>query len=257
MSPIELRNVSRISTTEDIQYRIAATLEERTDAFRLVYDSYLKANLGDTNPYEMRVTPYHLLSTTEVFIAVCNDEVISTVSLVIDGELGLPMESVFAQQVAAKREQGIVSAEVSCLADRRSEFKELFPVFIQLCRLMAHHACARGLDELLVAVHPRHARFYKRFMAFEPIGETSSYPCVHNKPAVPLCLNFDGAARRFPERRNKFFGDPIPEELLRPQPISETDRDYLQMVLDACNPLQPHDEGDYVSTSAKPTVIAA
>ncbi|HYW79219.1 MAG TPA: hypothetical protein VE890_06550, partial [Thermoguttaceae bacterium] len=171
--------------------------------------------------------------------------------------LGLPMESIFARQVAAKRDQGIVAGEVSCLADRRSEFKELFPVFIRLCRLMAQHACARGLDELLVAVHPRHARFYQRFMAFEPIGETSSYPSVENNPAVPLCLNFERIATHFPDIHEKFFGDPISAERLRPQPISATDRDYLQAVVDACDPLRERNDDEYASTSEKPVVSAA
>jgi hypothetical protein len=80
----------------------------------------------------MRVAPCHVLSTTETFIAVCSDEVISTVSLVIDAELGLPTETVFDRGVATKRERGIVSGEVSCLAGHRSEFKELFPVLIRL-----------------------------------------------------------------------------------------------------------------------------
>jgi hypothetical protein len=109
-------------------------------AFRLVHQSYVGAGLSESNRYGMRVTPYHLLSTTETFIAVCDGLVISTVSLVIDGELGLPMESIHAREVAARRARGLLVGEVSCLADRRRDFKRLFPVFIRLCRAMGRYA---------------------------------------------------------------------------------------------------------------------
>ena len=46
------------------------------------------------------VTPYHLLPTTEIFIAEYQGEVIFTMSLVIDGDLGVPMEHVYGDEIA-------------------------------------------------------------------------------------------------------------------------------------------------------------
>ena len=54
----------------DVVYRIAGERAEREAAFRLVYNSYLHAGLGEANRNAMRVTPYHLLESTQVFIAV-------------------------------------------------------------------------------------------------------------------------------------------------------------------------------------------
>jgi hypothetical protein len=219
-------------TTADITYKIAATREERAAAFRLVYRSYLRAGLGEPNPCEMRVTPYHLLPSTEVFIALLRGEAIFTVSLVIDGELGLPMESVYRTLVAARRERGLLMGEVSCLADRRSQFRRFFPVFLRLARLMVQYARRQGLDELLVAVHPRHARFYQRFMSFEMIGEETAYPAVRNHPAVALSLDFARIDRERPENYHTFFGQPLPDEELRPRPITKAQRDYFRPMVD-------------------------
>jgi hypothetical protein len=220
------------ATTAEVQYMIAATRKERAAAFGLVYQSYLRAGLGEPNAYEMRVTPYHLLPTTEVFLATCRAAPIFTMSLVVDGELGLPMECVYADEVARRREQGLVLAEVSCLADRRSEFLGFFPVFLGLSRLMAQHAWCRGVHELLVAVHPKHARFYCRLMAFEPIGQTRAYPTVRNHPAVALCLNFDRVDRERPKSFDTFFGQWLPEEQLQARPITPADRAYFRPRVD-------------------------
>ena len=46
----------------------------------------------------MRVTPYHLLPTTEIFIALHQGEVVLTYTLVLDGRLGVPMESVYGSR---------------------------------------------------------------------------------------------------------------------------------------------------------------
>jgi len=220
------------STTTDISYQIAATREERAAAFRLVYKSYLRAGLGEPNPYEMRVTPYHLLPTTEVFIALLRGEAIFTVSLVVDGQLGLPMESVYRRLVAARRAQGLLIGEVSCLADRRSHFRRFFPVFLRLTRVMVQYARRQGLDELLVAVHPKHARFYQRFMSFEMIGEETAYPAVRNHPAVALSLDFAQIDRERPENYHTFFGEPLPDEELQPRPITKAQREYFRRMVD-------------------------
>jgi hypothetical protein len=52
-------------TIDGITYKIASCQEEREAAFRLVHDAYVTAELMDPNAYRMRVTPWHLLPTTD------------------------------------------------------------------------------------------------------------------------------------------------------------------------------------------------
>lgn len=251
-------DVSR-QTTAEIDYKIASTRDERAAAFRLVYKTYLQAGLGVPNPHEMRVTPYHLLPATEVFIAACRGETIFTVSLIADGELGLPMESVYGPEVALRREQGLFFGEVSCLADRRSQLRGFFPVFLRLSRLMVQYARRQGLDELLVAVHPRHERFYRRCLAFEPMGEERSYPAVRNRPAVALCLNFARIDRVRPQMYDTFFGESLPEEQLEPQPITAAQCDFFRPMLDPSFDLAPlgRPDGLFRSDNAETAISAA
>jgi len=233
MSTADLNSDLADKTTANIQYKIAATQQERAEAFRLVYNCYLQSGLGEPNPHEMRVTPYHLLPTTEVFLASYDDEPISTVTLVIDGDLGLPMESVYGREVALFRHWGLNVGEVSCLADRRREFRGFFPVFLRLSRLVVQYARRRGLDGLLLAVHPRHARFYQRFMDFELFGRQKAHPAVRNAPAVALFLDFARVDRERPENYDTFFGEPLPDEMLRPCPITAAQREFFHPIVDA------------------------
>lgn len=198
-----------------VTYGLARSRTDLEGAFRLSYHAYLRSGLGEENPLEMRVTPHHLLPTTDVFLATCRDEPICTATLVSDGDYGLPMESVYADQVQQRREAGLRLGEVTCLADRRRDVARFFPVFVRLSRLLVQTARYRGLDQLLVAVHPRHARFYQRYLAFEMIGGERAYPEVRDNPAVALCLDFQrvdclGRTRQWDHNYQQFFGTHIP-----------------------------------------------
>ena len=178
------RAVGQRMTIDNVTYKVAECREGREAAFRLLYEAYNRAGLMEANEYEMRVTPYHLLATTDVFVAIHQGEVICTLSLIGDGDLGIPMESIYAKEVSQLRDQQICFGEVSCLADRREYVADFLPVFVNLSALVIQHARHNNMDQLLIVVHPRHERFYGRLLGFERIGNERSYPSVCDKPAV-------------------------------------------------------------------------
>jgi hypothetical protein len=225
----------------DVLLKVAATRDERQGAFELVYQSYVRTGLCQENRCGMRITPYQLLQSTDIINAQLRDEVISTVSLVRDGELGIPMEQIYSDEVAQRREAGLRLAEVSCLADRRrSEFR-FFELFCELGRVMAQLAYHSGVDELLISVHPRHAPLYCRYMAFEQIGDRRDYPVVCDHPAIALRLNFAEAQVKRPKSWREFFGDPLPPEVLVRSPISAEDGAYFQSIIEREEVCEPWD----------------
>lgn len=219
-------------TCTDVRLKIAATRSEREAAFRLIYNSYVQAGLCAPNPNQIRITPYQLLRTTDMFVAQIRDETICTLSLIRDGELGLPIEQIFGEQVAERRTAGLRLAEVSCLADRRREAARFFDMFCDLIRLMVQLAEREEIDQLLVAVHPRHVGLYRRCMGYRRIGEVRDYSRVEGNPAVPLCLDLRTIQVDAPAIWSKFFGERIPLEVLESQPIRDNDREYFQALLD-------------------------
>jgi hypothetical protein len=232
MSRATLQSRDARRDVSGFEFKVANTPAERRDAFRLVYDAYLRAGLARPNPHRVRVTPYHLLPTTHVFIARYQGEVISTLSLVGDNELGLPMESVYGAEIDRRRTLGLSISEVSCLADRRSSRREFLTVFCGLSRVMAQFARRQGYDQLLVVCHPKHSAFYIRYLGFEVIGGLTECPHVLNKPAVALCLDFDRVDREPPACYERFFGEWLSEEQLRSSGMSPMERRVLATMVD-------------------------
>jgi hypothetical protein len=218
----------------DIECRMALSARELFAAFHLVYEQYLRLGLMKPNSYQMRVTPYHLLPTTEVIVALDRGAVTCTMSLVRDGELGLPMESVYHEEVACHRLQGHSVAEVSCLADTHEQARSESALF-QLIPLVLQLAYHRGVDRVLIAVHPRHARFYHRFLGFDVIAdEERTYGQVCGKPAVALALDLNHLAENHPHAYQWVFGRPFPDAVLTYRPLPLGLLEELRMVVDAC-----------------------
>lgn len=202
---------------------LAHTQWEIQAALRMVYEAYVETGLISANPFEMRVTPYHVLPTTNVFIARREQEIVGTLSLIRDCALGLPMEDVYSAEVNSRRARGLNVAEVSCLADSSHGKSNMLSVVIQLMSHMAQFARRQGVDELLIAVHPHHVGFYERFIGFEVIGEQRQYAAVSDNPAVALALDLNGMPVNHPRAYQRFFGKAFADaDLVAHRPDSST-----------------------------------
>jgi hypothetical protein len=228
-----------LGNTDEISCRIAGNRKDRVAAFKLVHHRYVQAELIRPNPFGLRVTPYHFLPTTNVFVAVAGSRTICTVTLIGDGEYGLPMESIYPQEILERRRQNLYIGEVSCLAFEPMSMNQFLLVFMRLTRLMAQHARAYGMDQFVIAVHPRHARFYQRMMGFDQIGPLKTYPSVQNAPAVACCLNFAAIDRNHPKCYHSYFGTRMEESELRSSPMSDDECLYFRPIADFCKNTTP------------------
>jgi hypothetical protein len=201
--------------------KIASCPGDWLSAFRLVYEAYTRTGLAAPNPRGMRITPYQLLPTTEVLVATDGERAVCTLSIVGDGLLGLPLEDVYADEVACRRKQGLVLAEVSCLANGQEGDRSSFSTVLQLMRLCVQSAKARGVDQLVIAVHPHHAPFYERFFGFERFGEQRSYGAVQDAPAVALALDLNHLAENHPQGYERLLGTSFPADQLAYQPMPD------------------------------------
>ncbi|MHB8973543.1 MAG: N-acyl amino acid synthase FeeM domain-containing protein [Pirellulaceae bacterium] len=222
-----------------IAFKVAETAAERRGAFRLVYDQYVEAGLARPNVHRVRVTPHHLLPTTHVFVGYYRSEIIATMTLVGDGKLGLPMESIFGDEVQCRRVPGSEISQVACVAVRRTDHCEFLTVFCGLGRVLVQFARRQGYARLLAVCHPRHAAFYRRFLGFEVIGHVAAYPQVQHHPAVPMYLDFDHLDRHPPVGYERFFGQRLPDEQLSPSRLGAIETSVLRRMIDRAFDRQP------------------
>lgn len=214
-----------------IEISIARSQDELEEAFRMVYDAYVRAGLEQPNAAGVRLTPYHLLPTTDVIIAKHEGLAIATASVILDSELGLPADSIYTTQLQTLRDQGLRLAEVGCLADRRESPVRFIQMFRRLTRLIAQAAADRGCDGLIIATHPKHARFYMRQLGFEQIGELRSCPYAQGNPAVALWLEFAQIRLRDEAFHQHLFAHPIAPEQLEPYLWEESTRAHFIALL--------------------------
>jgi hypothetical protein len=192
-----------------IALSIARSQSDLEEAFGLVYRSYLRAGLDSPNPTGLRLTRHHFLPTTDVMLARNAGVPIATASLIVDGELGLPAEAIYGEEILRLKKRGLRLAEIGSLADRRESPVRFIQMFRNLSALIAQAAYDRGCNALVATTHPRHARFYIRQIGFEPFGEIRACPYAKGNPAMPLLLDIDQHRRddteiyRF-QFRNKF-----------------------------------------------------
>ena len=196
---------SRLTDTADQQgFKVgfACEREDREKSYRLVYERYRDVGLIHGPPGGMWFTVYHALPNSRTAVALmkgADGSPVSTSTLIEDSEIGLPSDTIYKDKIDALRQKGRRVAEVSCLAalpvDRgRNSFLHVF-------RLMGLYCLYRGVDDLIISVHPKHTQFYQDILLFEPIGEMRYYPYLKDAPAVLEHLEM----RTAPERYQRTF----------------------------------------------------
>jgi len=220
---------------EDIRmmtWRLASTIEEWVKALRLVYQVYQQAGVIQSSKYQLRVTPYHVLSSTDVFVAAERGTVLATASLIRDGLFGIPAETAYPDEIRDWRKQKRVFGEIACLAMEATEQNEL-RMLLGLLRLAVQYArFTEHLDDVFLAVHPRHVPFYQRVLGFEAVGDIRHYPGMTHLPMVLLVLDMTVLKTKHPRAHELLFGNRFPPEQLWPTRLPLDQRRLLEPFVD-------------------------
>ncbi len=163
--------------------KIAETPAEHEQASRLLFQT-------------VRVTSFLMLPTTVRFVALVNGEVVATLSLIQDSELGLPLEAAYGDAVRALRGQGGLIAEIGALGVKPEHrghgltlllYKAMWKTAVELL----------GVEHLVVAVRPEVELFYAATLRFERLTDaTPRYPGI-NSASTALHLNLKTAQNEF------------------------------------------------------------
>lgn len=213
--------------------KVSESKTEREQALQLVQRVYSQAGLVQDNQSRLRVLPQHLVDTTEILVGKRHSRVVFTVSLVGDGDYGLPLESLFSEEVAQMRAQGLRLAEASCLANA-CDFggaKERLNTFWQGISLLFQVARDRNIDRLLLAVHPRHAKTYDRVLGCVPCTDSREYAAVRGNPAVLCRHDFAQLDRTRYPYYDRMYGHTYDRSQLSGTPMSEAEKQYFEQFL--------------------------
>ncbi|MCO7569082.1 GNAT family N-acetyltransferase [Pseudomonas chlororaphis] len=181
---------------EGFEFRPVQSLFELEEALRLVNESYARRGISTVCRAGMRFSAFHLLPGTTTFVAIKEQQIIGTVSLIEDSMLGLPMEDVHGNEVLLQRLSGQRLAEVGTLAVSTHYRGKGVPLMLYnaMFRWAMHY---RGIEKLLIAVHPRASSFYRKVLFFSPMGRVERYTKLNGALSQPLSLGLADAQDTF------------------------------------------------------------
>jgi hypothetical protein len=203
-----------------MRVQIASQPAEWMAALELVAANYRACGYEAPSSKPLRFTKYHALPETIVLVAKERDEVVATYSMVFDNPLmGLPMESIYAEEIASLRHQGRRLAEVTSLAVSGLSQREFVQVFTTMIRLGVQYHNRRGGDTWVITVNPHHRTFYCKAMGFQPLGECRSYPLVADAPAEAFFLDRQLMKTHAPKMHELAYGEWLPPQALTATPL--------------------------------------
>ena len=199
---------------EGLHYGPARDLREVLQAWRLVYRSYLRTGLIHPNPQRIHTLLEAVGPHSAVLLRRIGPVVASTLTAYLDGPAGLPLDHVYAPELAVLRADGRRLSEVGLFADRREELARSLNGVLELMRHAFYYTLRAGADDVLIGVHPRHAPFYRRLIGFEMAGEQRTCPSVLDHAVVLLRLDLRAAADhpRPPRGLRYFLENPLPAD---------------------------------------------
>jgi len=178
-----------------IDYRVARTREELEKSYSLVYKEYLKRGYTGETPSKIRVSIYNVLPQTTTFIAIAENEVIATATLVEDSPIGLPMDKIYHKELQQLRDNNKKLCEISMLASDTDLFKpgtsvmsnskKMFFIFYLFKLIFDYADNFLTLDFICITIHPKHKLVYD-FLSFKDLGNLKEYPQVNGAPAIAM-----------------------------------------------------------------------
>jgi hypothetical protein len=195
-----------------LDYRIASELDEVLASWHLVYRQYLSAGLINPNDQEIHTTPQAIQEQSLVAVGSIRGAVASTLTIMPDGDKGLPLETVYRAEIDTLRGQGRRLLEVGLLADRRDEIKRYINSLMCMFMYPWFFARYRGCD-IVCGVHPRHVEFYEKAFGFVQSGPVRTYPRVKDHPVTLLRLDIEASlkAERMPRATKLYIENPLLE----------------------------------------------
>jgi hypothetical protein len=200
----------------DIRVKIASERAEWRDAFQLVSCNYQARGYEEPFASKVRFTPFHALPDVVTFVAKHEGRVLATFSMVPDNTLmGLPLESIYGEEIRGLRASRRRLAEVSSLAaDKALGAREFRRVFVAMIRLAMQYHVSHGGDTWVITVNPRHRDFYRRAMGFVPLGPARAYSTVQDHPAEGYWLDVALMRQAAPRMFQEVFDEWLPGEAM-------------------------------------------
>src|SRR2546421_7896871 len=195
---------------EHVDYRLAATPEEKDKIYRLRYRAYLREGAIVPSASERVTDRYDDAPNTWTFGIYLHGELYSSIRVsVLNSEWrGSPSADMFADIVHPELDRGLTIIDPTRFVadpEKARRFPELPYVTVRLGWIACCHFDA---DIGLANVRPEHRAFYRKVFLQQPLGEPRLFPGLI-KPVGLMAAHYpsirDKVFQRFPYMRSSAF----------------------------------------------------
>jgi len=191
--------------------KAAVCNRDRTIAYDLIHEAYAAAGYTETS-CEFTIPESYDSPSTRTFLLSRDGAPCGTFTIVPDGPLGLVMEGIYRQELAAFRGSDRFLGEVSGLAFGKTlTGPERATALLYLYQTAYIFSRRTGITDLMIAVNPHHAAFYERSLLFDSFAEFRTYTSLKEAPAVAKRLHMPS----WPSRLYAKYGRPEEERAQR------------------------------------------
>lgn len=163
------RAALHLTPMDKYRVRIARTVADYQDAFRLLYVAYVYQGIEPIRGVEMRIIPHHVLPEATVFVVYEGDALVGTMTATLDSPAGLPLDNDYPEELAALRQQGARIVEFGALAVVRRCWHTGVTALLNMAAHWFSHETL-GATHCVCGIHPKTSPFYSALYAFEPLG---------------------------------------------------------------------------------------
>lgn len=169
----------------DILVRLASGKDIR-EARKIVEEQYAKSGYlpADSSVFFKSLAVYLPYSYT--LAAIKNNQLIGTLTLIVDSAYGLPMDKIYSEENNILRKNNRSLSELSMFAVKEGRFK----CSLLLCKYVQILASRIvGCTDFVITVNPKHCSFYRNILQFTGYSSEKEHPVLKNAKTIPLRLN--------------------------------------------------------------------
>jgi hypothetical protein len=181
--------------------KVASSLDEVVEGWRLVYHQYVASALIEMNPFSVFTFPEYVSRNAAIILGKEENCNVCSVSGVLDSDTGLPLDSYFANEIGDLRKDNKKLIEIGLLASVKKYTH--FNYMVSLLSAIAKFGIFSGYHDYVIGVHPRRKDFFKEVFGFTQIGETKVY---HRLRKAEVALLYADAGH-FETRAKKAWKD--------------------------------------------------
>lgn len=147
-----------------LRLKIASEKEEFIRSYRIVYDVYSKMGVIPENSINMKLNVFNTLPGTKTLLIKEAEDILSTLTIIEDSELGLPCDAQFKKEIDVFRNQGLKILELGAYAANENSRKTNPLLAVELLKAAYAYADLNGIDIVLGGVNSKYKPLYKKIL---------------------------------------------------------------------------------------------